>query len=195
MSRPIQKKCIHCSTLSAEKAKEQHGPSGDNCWNPSVCHRRRSHYRHREDINRTRRRVRRNGTSPTRENESLQSEYRDITISITPDTEPSAAVLVLYRQTKHSPVHALAAEIWKGNQKIAGVAPIHCMGMRGNQVTQHIQTMLSTIKDEFGITRFEDVIKEQPVEACPIDGCPLGSNHESNHGHSHLHHRTQKENE
>lgn len=171
MSRPIAKKCKQCSALSAEETQELHGPSGDNCWNPAICHRRRSHYRHRDDINRTRRRLRRHSVQLEQRSTSQKPEYQEV--NITTAAEPRAAVLVLYRQTKHSPVHALAAEVWQGNQKIGGVAPIHCMGMRGNQVTSQIHTMLTTIKDTFGINRFEDVIKEQPVEACPIDGCPL----------------------
>lgn len=171
MSRPIAKKCKHCSALSAEEAQELHGPSGDNCWNPSICHRRRSHYRHRDDINRTRRRLRRHSAQIDQGSTSQKPEYQEVNIPTA--TEPRAAVLVLYRQTKYSPVHAVAAEVWQGKQKIGGVAPIHCMGMRGNQVTSQIHTMLTTIKDTFGINRFEDVIKEQPVEACPIDGCPL----------------------
>jgi hypothetical protein len=104
---------------------------------------------------------------------SHESGYRDLTINISVESQPCAAVLVLYRQTKQSPVHAIAAEVWRGTKKVGGVTPVHCMGMRGNQVTQYIQTMLSGIKDEFGVTRFEDVIKEKKVEDCPIEDCPL----------------------
>ncbi|MEB3213036.1 MAG: hypothetical protein VKL39_16910 [Leptolyngbyaceae bacterium] len=173
MGRPVAKKCKHCSTLSIEEAKELHGPSGDNCWNPATCHRRRSHYRHREDVNRTRRRVRRHAKKAELSQEGNESGYRDITLDITVDTQPYAAVLVLYRQTKQSPVHAIAAEVWQGAQRVGGIAPVHCMGMRGNHVTQHIQTMLSAINSEFGVTRFEDVIKEKKVEECPIRDCPV----------------------
>ena len=102
-----------------------------------------------------------------------ESDYRSITVDIATTTQACAAVLVLYRQNKHSPVHAIAAEVWKGAQKVGEVTPTHCMGMRGNQVTQHIQTILAALKEEFGVSRFEDVIKEMKVEECPIDDCPL----------------------
>lgn len=174
MSRPIAKKCKHCSTLSTEDAKVLHGSDGDNCWNPTVCHRRRSHYRHRDDINRIRRRIRRNTEQSTPNRDLNHNSYEEICIPV--DRASLAAVLVLYRQTKQSPVHAIAAEVWQGTQKIGGVAAVHCMGMRGNQVTNQIHTMLTTISNTFGISRFEDVIKELPVESCPIDGCPLQEN-------------------
>ena len=173
MGRPISKKCKHCCMLSIEEAKALHGESGDNCWNPSTCHRRRSHYRHRDDINRTRRRVRRNAKKVPLPSNPTTSSYQTLTIDPVADSQPCAAVLVLYRQTKQSPVHAIAVEIWRGAEKIGEVSPVHCMGMRGNQVTQHIQTILTAIKEQFGITRFEDVIKEKKVEECPIKDCPI----------------------
>ena len=145
-----------------------HGPDGDRCWNPKVCHRRRSHYRKRDDINGTRRRLRRAGQSPSTAPPSAP-------IEILPSNPPlpPAAVLVLYRQHAHAPVHAVAAEVWQGNQKIAAVQAIHCLGMKGDRVTAYIKDVLSSLREQFGVTRFEDVIKEIPVTHCPIDPCPL----------------------
>lgn len=89
-------------------------------------------------------------------------------ISATP-----AAVLVLYRQHSNAPVHAIAAEVWQGDQKLAAVKPKHCMGMKGDRVTVYIKEVLSSLHEQFGVTRFEDVVKEVPVEKCPLDPCPL----------------------
>lgn len=167
MGRHIQKKCLHCATLPVEVASVLHGPDGDNCWNPKLCHRKRSHYRHREDNNSSRRRFRKTGKLSTKQPGDF--------VEVTPPTPPlaNAAVLVLYRQHKNAPVHAVAAEVWSGSVKIAGVKPVHCMGMRGDRVREYIQEMLELLEQQFGVSRFEDVIKEIPVEECPISPCPL----------------------
>jgi len=77
MARRINRKCQHCGTLSIAEAIALHGSAddpdtlseaeaiaqygrkGERCWNAATCHRKRSHYRHREDNNRIRRRQRR----------------------------------------------------------------------------------------------------------------------------------------
>lgn len=84
-----------------------------------------------------------------------------------------AAVLVLYRNHKDAPVHAVGAEVWQGDRQVLNLPPVHCMGMRGNQVTAYIQTVLEQLHQQFGVSRFEDVIKQLPVLECPIQPCPL----------------------
>ncbi|MBD2121048.1 hypothetical protein [Trichocoleus sp. FACHB-262] len=84
-----------------------------------------------------------------------------------------AAILVLYRQQTNAPVHAVAAEVWQENQPIAVVPAIHCMGLKGDRVSAYIKEMLASLAQQFGVTRFEDVIKEVPVAQCPIEPCPL----------------------
>ena len=167
MGRPISKICRQCATLSVEEAKEIHGEHGDRCWNPQVCHRRRSHYRHRDDNNRSRRRTKRMGI--------LASTELPVKVEIEPPVPQLAiaAVLVLYRQHKNSPVHAVAAEIWQGSNLIASVKPIHCMGMRGDRVSEYLQEILALLTQQFGVARFEDIVKEVPVQKCPIRPCPL----------------------
>lgn len=180
MARRVNAKCQQCAMLAVEEAIALHGPTGDNCWNPANeqgwgydCHRRRSHYRHREDNNRTRRRLRKAAR------EGTPSDQRTFPVQ---DGEPMAlpapppvyaAVLVLYRNHKDAPVHAVGAEIWQGDRQVLALSPMHCMGMRGNQVTDYIQSVLEQLHQQFGVSRFEDVIKQLPVEACPIQPCPL----------------------
>lgn len=84
-----------------------------------------------------------------------------------------AAILVLYRQHPNAPVHAVAAEVWQDNQKVAEVKAMHCMGMKGNRVSAYIKEVLLSLSQSFGVTRFEDVVKEVPVHQCPIAQCPL----------------------
>jgi hypothetical protein len=168
MARRINRKCLHCATLDVEAAIGLHGPEGDRCWDPSICHRRRSHYRKRDDINAARRRIRRSNQKA-----SGLTVHNPIELPPPANLLPVAAVLVLYRQRADAPVHAVAAEVWQGNQRIAAVQPIHCMGMKGDRVTAYIKEMLASLHHQFGISRFEDVIKELPVENCPIQPCPL----------------------
>ncbi|SRR5579883_537946 len=85
----------------------------------------------------------------------------------------SAAILVLYRQSPHSPVHAVAAEIWQGNQKVVEVKPMHCMGMRADKVTDYIKVLLVDLNRRYSVLRFEDVVREIPVQQCPLIPCPL----------------------
>lgn len=94
-------------------------------------------------------------------------------IEIEPPLTTPAAILVLYRQNSHAPVHAIAAEVWQGDQKIAEVKAVHCMGMKGDRVSAYIKEILASLSQQFGVTRFEDVIKEVPVNHCPISNCPL----------------------
>jgi len=97
----------------------------------------------------------------------------EIVVSPPPVPIVPAAILVLYRQHSNAPVHAVAAEIWHGDQRIAEVKPVHCMGMKGDRVSAYIKEMLASLSQQFQVTRFENVIKEIPVEQCPIANCPL----------------------
>lgn len=183
MPRRVNKKCLQCALLGVEDAIVQHGAAGDNCWNPENvngwgydCHRRRSHYRHRADNNAIRRRLRRTAggrAQASSTSELIQTASEPIHISAPAIQSVPAAVLVLYRQGKDTPVHAIAAEIWQGNRKIATVEAFHCMGMRGDKVTASIKELLSSLHEQFGISKFEDVIKEVPVAQCPISNCPM----------------------
>lgn len=198
MPRKVNKKCQACAVLSAEEAIAVHGATGDNCWNPENihgwgydCHRRRSHYRHRSDNNAIRRRLRRHAAQV--QGEELGVSESQLSSELCPGAEvlqspipiePSlisaptiavapAAVLVLYRQGKDTPVHAIAAEVWRGSDQLATVEAVHCMGMRGDKVTAYIRDLLASLHERFGVSKFEDVVKELPVHQCPIQNCPL----------------------
>jgi hypothetical protein len=84
-----------------------------------------------------------------------------------------AAILVLYRQSTTTPVHAVAAEIWQGDQKVVDVKAIHCMGMRADRLTAYIKELLQSLSEQYGVIRFEDVVKEVPVSHCPLEPCPF----------------------
>jgi hypothetical protein len=94
-------------------------------------------------------------------------------VALPPVPIAPAAILVLYRQQANAPFHAVAAEVWQENQPIAVVPAVHCMGLKGDRVSAYIKEMLASLAQQFGVTRFEDVIKEVPVAQCPIEPCPL----------------------
>lgn len=133
-----------------------HGPDGDGCWNEKTCHRRRSHYRHRGDNNSRRRSVRMVHT----------------TIAVEVETNP-VAYLYLYREKRQdAPLHAIAVSVWQGTEKTLEIEPIHCAGMRNQQVNQYLQKIQLQLDDRFGIKKFESVLRLEPTE-CPIQNCPL----------------------
>ncbi|WP_409339944.1 hypothetical protein [Nostoc edaphicum] len=51
MPKPLDPKCKLCAKLPTTQAKVLHRTAGDGCWNPKVCHNRRSFYRHRSQKN------------------------------------------------------------------------------------------------------------------------------------------------
>ncbi len=156
MARSINPKCLACSRLSAPEAKQIHGPEGDGCWNEKTCHRRRSHYRHRGDNNLRRRSV----------------KIAPPTFGIDVET-PLVAYLYLYREKRQdAPLHAIAASVWQGSEKKLEIEPIHCAGMRNQQVNQYLQKIQLELDAQFGIKKFESVLRLEPVE-CPIENCPL----------------------
>lgn len=146
--------------LSAAQAQDLHGVDGDGCWNPAVCYSRRSYARHRD-----------------RRNQARRHTYQKITleqlsVDISEFADLFAAVLVVYRQPgAETPVHAISAEIWRGQEQYAVVQPIHCMGLMPSQVLAYVQKMLNTLNVNYRITLFASEERLDP-HLCPIRPCP-----------------------
>ena len=111
--------------------------TGDRCWEDQRCHNRRSYYRHRGVRNHHRKQKRRGeqGTAETGATAIL-----DIPVPAVP-----AAVIHWYRETKDAPLHALGAELWMGNDRVAKIESVHCLGLTELQV----KTVLLRILDGF----------------------------------------------
>jgi len=63
---------------------------------------------------------------------------------------PPAAYLYLYRAKRaDSPVHAVAASVWQGDQQLLSVRPIHCAGLTGRRLKQYLVQMLDEIHQQF----------------------------------------------
>jgi hypothetical protein len=158
--RAIPEKCQKCAMLSAVQAQTIHGPDGDGCWNPSVCYSRRSYARHRHRRNQTRSQKRRETLPET------------ITVDAPELANLASAVLVVYRKIgADTPIHAIGAEIWKGQEKYAIIQPIHCAGMVPSQVHGYVSKMLSALEAHYGIRKFASQ-ERLDIDLCPLRPCP-----------------------
>lgn len=171
MARPDSEKCRLCSKLSSLEAQQKHGEGGDGCWNPKYCHNRRSYYRHRGVRNHQRKQQR------LQQQQDTSSPVRDslgvVTLEI-PSPAVGAAVVHWYRETKDSPLHALGAELWMGNDRIAKIEPVHCLGLTESQVKTLLIQILNVFSEHCGmkIERFRSSVELHPLN-CPTRPCPL----------------------
>ena len=170
MPRKISKKCIECAQLSAEKARQLHGPDGDGCWAEGRCRRRRSHYRNRLEVNEKRRSTYRQQDS---DGTSSQAPVETVSLAVAEDAVPYATLYIWRETRKDAPVHAISASVFQNGSKVLEIAPIHCAGYRKRQLQQYVQKdVMGYLKARFGITFFADEIRLEPFE-CQIEGCPL----------------------
>jgi hypothetical protein len=157
--RSIPVKCKKCATLSAAQAQELHGVDGDGCWNPKVCHSRRSYARHNDQIKQRRNRKR----------QETVLELAPADIVVFQDTQ--YAVLVVYREAgAESIVHAISAQVWQGQKRIAIVQPIHCVGLVPSQIHQYVKKLLTLLESSYEIRKFAALERLDPY-LCPIRPC------------------------
>jgi hypothetical protein len=85
-----------------------------------------------------------------------------------------AAVVHWYRATKDSPLHALGAELWIGNNRVAQIEPVHCLGLTELQIKTLLLRILDVFSQHSGIKveRFRSSVELHPSN-CPIRPCPL----------------------
>ncbi|NJO63194.1 MAG: hypothetical protein HC836_34735, partial [Richelia sp. RM2_1_2] len=82
------------------------------------------------------------------------------------------ATLIVYRPVGEStPVHAIAAEIWQGQQLQAKIQPIHCVGMVRSQILNYVTKLLEVLGTNYGIKKFASLERLDP-DRCPIRPCP-----------------------
>jgi hypothetical protein len=167
MARKINPLCLECSRLDQQNAIALNGPgTRTGCWNAKTCPRRRSHYRHRLE-----------------NNAKQRGGYRALKIKgqavemmphiFIPVKAPPVALLYLFRENRQDAhLHAISAAVWQGNQKLAEIEPVHCLGMTNRQVNEYLRNVLEVVGKKFGITEFEPPIRMEPME-CPMSDCPL----------------------
>lgn len=139
--------------MVASQAKQVHGAEGDGCWVEAKCHRRRADYRRRA--------------------KRLEGEGEMVEVSA---PETVYALLYLYQDRADAPLHAIKAELWKGQEVLLRTDPIHCFGYTAGQIRDYSERILKefSTQSEVKINQF----KEQfflSSSACPIRPCPLVS--------------------
>ena len=170
MPRRINKKCVACAQLSAADAQQLHGKKGDGCWDEKRCPRRRSHYRHRQQLNEKRRLVYQQSSSVVLDEGGVET----VSLPVAKGSMPYANLYIWREKRKDAPLHAIAASVFKDGVKVLEVSPIHCAGYRKRQLEKYVQKdVMSYLNARFGITFFADEIRLEPIE-CPIAGCPRG---------------------
>jgi hypothetical protein len=150
MPKPLNPQCQLCAKLPTAQAKVLHGPTGDGCWNPKVCHNRRSFYRHRSENN-------------------LEIDLIAV--------EPPAtyfAVLYLYKEPGEKPLHALGAELWLGQQPICRLDPIHCFGLTASKIKTYTEQVLQAFSKKYNVNlyQYKEMFEISPSQ-CPVRPCPL----------------------
>jgi hypothetical protein len=167
LARKANTRCLDCSRLSQLEAIEKHGPgTKTGCWSAKTCPRRRSHYRHRLENNAKQRGGYRAAKTAGQAVEVSEKIF-------VPVQAPPVALLYLFRENRQDAhLHAISVAVWQGNQKLAEVAPVHCLGMTNRQVNEYLRNVLAVVREKFGITEFEPPIRMEPME-CPMQDCPL----------------------
>jgi hypothetical protein len=159
VGRSIPLKCKKCAMLSAAQAQALHGADGDGCWNPKVCYSRRSYARHRDRKNQQRNRHRQ------------ETVIELLPIDLAAFADIQYAVLVVYREAgAESIVHAVAAQVWQGQERIAIVQPIHCIGMVPSQIHLYVKKLLVLLENKYGVRKFAACERLDPY-LCPIRPC------------------------
>jgi hypothetical protein len=83
--------------------------------------------------------------------------------------------LHLYRARVDDPLHAIGAELWLGQSKIAQIEPVHTMGLIPAQIKVFLKEILTAFSGQVtgdGVAQLE-VQKKLSPNCCPIRPCPL----------------------
>jgi hypothetical protein len=86
----------------------------------------------------------------------------------------AAAELHLYRARVDAPLHAIGAELRKGDQVVAKIEPIHAQGLSAAQVKGFLKEVLLAFSRQAGVELGKfDVQQERSPGMCPIQECSL----------------------
>jgi len=161
MGRRTNEKCWACSLLTTTEARQLHEAAigGDGCWNDDVCHSRRSYYRRGRGLRQRRK----------------AGAIAEVQV---PLPEVPYVVLQTYveqpRQSNDGVViHAMGAELWRGERAIARTQPQHVFGLSPRLVKDYARQLLEALYEHYGEGRrsgFERFAWEQQhsVAQCPV---------------------------
>ncbi|WP_261891992.1 hypothetical protein [Acaryochloris marina] len=157
MARAIAEKCRRCSKLPVDQAKLK------ECWVGQRCHVRRSSYKHRDRYNRNKKRK-----------YQLQTGKLIPEVTVEAPIKP-AAIRRMYRARRDAPLHAMSAELWIGQKRVAFVEPVHTLGWTNSDVTKYSRNILNRFSEHLDgkvLHQFDSQVEVDPSQ-CPIRPCPL----------------------
>jgi hypothetical protein len=160
MPKKVAHNCFQCSKLSHNEAQTK------SCWDADRCPNRRHYQRNKERISQQRRSLK---------TQAKLSDHTDRPTTIEIDHPMgTAASIIFYRERQDAPVHAIAAEVWQGGDKVLTVKPMHCLGLSPSQVVEMMTEILSacSIELEVKLSKFASKVELHP-SLCPIRPCPL----------------------
>ena len=112
--KKIPDKCVCCALLSTAEVRSLHGAMGDKCYVSEVCRSRRSHARHHDQRNQTRKQ---------------KWHETKAGVDVNPVETQATVQLIVYREPRYnSPVDGIAAIVRQGKTKLAVVQPVYCVG-------------------------------------------------------------------
>jgi hypothetical protein len=112
-------------------------------------------------------------TKPSASSIVLATGQAPVVLTIVPPVVASAE-LHLYRARMDTPLHAIGAELRRGDQVVAKIEPIHAQGLSAAQVKGFLREVLLACSVQAGenLGKF-DVQQERSPGMCPIQGCSL----------------------
>jgi hypothetical protein len=160
MPKKVAHNCFQCSKLSHDEAQIK------PCWDADRCPNRRHYQRNKERISQQRLSLK---------TQAKLSDHTDRPTTIEIEHPMgTAASIIFYRERQDAPVHAIAAEVWQGNEKVLNVKPMHCLGLSPNQVVGMMADILKacSIELEVELSKFASKVELHP-SLCPIRPCSL----------------------
>ena len=152
MPKFLNPRCISCAAITTAEAR------GRSCWDKTVCHNRRSHYRRR-----------------LAQQAAAMSQANSVPVLDVPLPNSVYAVLYCYLTEDHR-LHAVTAELYRGDAIVAKAAPAHVGALTERVINLYLRNVLDAFSAHLNtsIALFRDKV-ELPLSrhACPVADCPL----------------------
>ena len=155
MARKVNRVCRDCALNWAHEEAQRR-----DCFVGRACISKRSRYRNREDD------LERQTAANQRRKKHSHSRRR-LQLPIVGHQLPPVIKLILYRDTKASPIHAISAEVWLDGVCIAEVDAQHALGVHQNKLRATLNQWKALLQTEYGSQG------ETKVVSVAVDRCPL----------------------
>ena len=141
MPKSLNPRCISCASITTAEAR------GRSCWDKTVCHNRRSHYRRR-----------------LAQQAAILSQTSGVPVLDVPLPNSVYAVLYCYLTEAHR-LHAVTAELYRGNAIVAKAAPTHVGALTERVINLYLRNVLDAFSAHLNtsIALFRDKV-ELPMQ-------------------------------